>query len=88
MKDVGAAPEPRVGRKIGSDRLLVAEEKEADVRPPFECERRRGQHDGRAVIAPHRVQRYADIRRHSSCPTAPSPARAAPGAADNSVFAA
>ncbi len=46
------------------DRLFVAEQNEVDVGPPLERDRRRVQHDGRPVVAAHRVERYANVLFH------------------------
>ncbi len=65
------------------DRLLLAVQQELKVRPPFERNRHCGHDDRGAEIAAHRVNRYANVARHSQGPTAilGRVARAAPGAA-------
>src|ERR1700677_1757761 len=49
----------------GRDRALVAIEEKLNVRKAFKRERRRGKDDRWPVIAPHRVQRYANVACHS-----------------------
>ncbi len=46
------------------DHLLIAEQNEFDIRSPLERNRRRIQHDGGAVVATHRVERYANVFFH------------------------
>src|SRR5262249_18386225 len=70
------------------DRLLFAIEEKLNVGTAFERYRGRGYDDRRSVIASHRVQRYANVARHSMI-RPPGP-RCPGGAAwrDNSGFAA
>src|SRR5271154_5332152 len=69
-RDVGMK-NARLGRELGvtlenrADRPLLAVEEKLEVRPALERDRRGGHDDGRPVIAAHRVQRYANIARHS-----------------------
>ena len=70
MKNARPGGEPRMSRKEGPDRPLVAVEEKLDVRTAFERNRGGGHDDRWPVIAPHRVQRYANIARHSLGPTA------------------
>jgi hypothetical protein len=76
-------------RENEPDRPLVAIEQKLDVGPALQRNRRSRHDDGRAVIAAHRVKRYANVARHSSVRPpmgafiGPRPARR-----DNSGFAA
>ena len=94
-RDIGVN-DARLGRELRvtlenlPDRLLLAVEEELEVRPALERDRRGRDDDARPVVAAHRVQRYANVARHSLDPTAPKRvARAAPGVGrDNSGFVA
>ena len=87
MKNLRLGGKPGMTRQDGPDRLFVAVKEKLDVGTAFERDRRGMQDDRRPVIAPHRVQRYANVARHS---LSDRPGRVARGAArrDNSGSAA
>jgi hypothetical protein len=54
-----------IARQQRRHRRLVAEQEELDVRPSFEGDRGRLEHDWRSVIAAHYIERYADVPFHT-----------------------
>jgi hypothetical protein len=65
MKNARFGGELWMTLKNGRDRALLAKEEKLDVRTTFKRDGRGGQDDRRPVIAPHRVQRYANVACHS-----------------------
>ena len=65
VKNARLGGQPGMTLQDGPDRALVTIEKKLDVGTAFEREGRGGQDDRRPVIAPHRVQRYANVACHS-----------------------
>ena len=65
MKNARLRGEPGMTRKDGPNRRLVAIEEKLNVGTAFERDGGGGHDDRRPVIAPHRVQRYANVARHS-----------------------
>jgi hypothetical protein len=54
-----------MGAKYGPNALLVSKKQELDVRTALQRHRGARHDDGRTVIAPHRIKRYANVARHS-----------------------
>ena len=65
MKNARLGGQPGMALEDGADYGVVAIEKKLDVGAAFERHGRTGQYGRRPVIAPHRIQRYANVACHS-----------------------
>ncbi len=78
MKNARLGGQSRMSGENRTDHLLIPVKQEPNVRPALQRDRGARHDDGRTVIAPHRVKRYANVARHSL--VRPPPKRLAPAA--------